>query len=242
MNSTRDYEDFLLHKNPLDGSISGSDLIPADLVTLISRNNQNICSKFFNGKGWPPTKYRAEFTCYACAAVEILECSKTKFFELCKRFTCAKCSEKIKDDQRRSNENHQANMAAQQSDLRLQNTSKFENEFLSPNHHWNKATPVWQMIKILKSSWSYCDQDHVSGLVQGMLYSDFLKTPFWAAIAADVKKRAGWKCELCSGTPPLHAHHNTYKNHGRELDTYTNDIIALCAECHEKFHVEREVS
>lgn len=67
-------------------------------------------------------------------------------------------------------------------------------------------------------------------------YSEYIKSNAWREKALAAKERAGWHCQLCNkegDKSTLHAHHRTYDRLGHELDA---DIIALCAECHAKFH------
>lgn len=66
-----------------------------------------------------------------------------------------------------------------------------------------------------------------------MPYQDYLQTPEWKARAEGVKERWQWKCALDSRHKAEHAHHRTYDRRGRE---HTDDLIALCADCHKRFH------
>lgn len=66
-----------------------------------------------------------------------------------------------------------------------------------------------------------------------MTYHEYIKSPQWAVIARQAKKRAGFRCQLCDATGTLHAHHRTYERLGDESDA---DITVLCADCHGRFH------
>lgn len=68
-----------------------------------------------------------------------------------------------------------------------------------------------------------------------MIYSDYLETDYWKAVAAKVKARAGYRCQLCNSQHDLCAHHRTYDHRGKELD-YLDDLTCLCRRCHEIFH------
>jgi 5-methylcytosine-specific restriction endonuclease McrA len=65
------------------------------------------------------------------------------------------------------------------------------------------------------------------------------KPPIPAATQAEVKKRAGGKCEIC-GEPPgfgsrLELHHRHYETEGRERP---DDLVACCRTCHLREHVD----
>lgn len=64
-------------------------------------------------------------------------------------------------------------------------------------------------------------------------YSAYLTSPEWHARSADCKARAGYRCQLCNAAGRLHTHHRTYERLGNELGI---DLIALCDDCHAKFH------
>ncbi len=66
-----------------------------------------------------------------------------------------------------------------------------------------------------------------------MKYEEYLKTDHWKRISKKTKDKAGNKCQLCSASGELHAHHRTYEHIGDEQE---GDLICLCAKCHEKFH------
>ena len=67
-----------------------------------------------------------------------------------------------------------------------------------------------------------------------MPYDDYLNTPWWRGLAAEVKMRADNRCQICGATGvPLEAHHNTYDRRGYEAWT---DLIAVCRECHQMIY------
>jgi hypothetical protein len=66
-------------------------------------------------------------------------------------------------------------------------------------------------------------------------YNDYLKTDYWKAVADAVKKRAGYKCQLCNSPHDIEAHHRSYAHLGRELD-FLDDLTCLCRKCHGRFH------
>lgn len=66
-------------------------------------------------------------------------------------------------------------------------------------------------------------------------YDDYLKTEYWKSVSDAVKKRAGYRCQLCNSQHDLCAHHRTYDHRGDELN-YLGDLTCLCRRCHEIFH------
>lgn len=66
-------------------------------------------------------------------------------------------------------------------------------------------------------------------------YDEYLKTDYWKAVSDAIKRRAGYRCQLCNSQHDLCAHHRTYDHRGRELD-YLDDLVCLCRRCHKIFH------
>ena len=71
-----------------------------------------------------------------------------------------------------------------------------------------------------------------------MPYDEYLRTERWTKKAKRCKGGAGWKCQICNNSPPLHVHHRTYKNRGNE---HWSDLIAVCIECHKMIHENVEI-
>lgn len=66
-------------------------------------------------------------------------------------------------------------------------------------------------------------------------YRDYLKTDYWQEVSRMVKKRAGYRCQLCNSPHDLIAHHRTYDHRGAELQ-HLDDLVCLCQRCHAVFH------
>jgi len=71
-------------------------------------------------------------------------------------------------------------------------------------------------------------------------YYDYLKSPEWISVSTLVKKRAGYKCQVCNSPHDLQAHHRTYENRGNEIN-HLDDLICLCRRCHNIFHGTEQV-
>lgn len=66
-----------------------------------------------------------------------------------------------------------------------------------------------------------------------MPYDAYLRTDHWQRVRKAAIERADHRCQLCNAKAKLEVHHRTYERRGCERD---NDVIALCANCHEEFH------
>lgn len=67
-----------------------------------------------------------------------------------------------------------------------------------------------------------------------MPYPEYLKSDEWRFRREAHLEAAGERCQLCnSDETPLHVHHRTYANRGREK---FYDLVVLCAFCHKAFH------
>lgn len=122
----------------------------------------------------------------------------------------------------------------------LENTLCYIKNYLDPKRKWSKEVSGRQRIDLVR----YADVNWttISDHIKGMVYRDFLATPYWKAIAAHIKYRAGYRCQLCNNANNLMAHHRNYGIHGRE-HAHTHELIALCNNCHDKFHrVEERVA
>lgn len=70
-------------------------------------------------------------------------------------------------------------------------------------------------------------------------YTEYIKSPEWKAKSLAAKERAGFRCQVCNRSASetiLDAHHRTYERLGNERD---DDIVVLCADCHELFEKSR---
>jgi hypothetical protein len=68
-------------------------------------------------------------------------------------------------------------------------------------------------------------------------HSEYLDSPEWRAKRRKVLERAGGLCEGCRVNRPTQVHHLTYKHWGDEL---LFELVALCDECHDRCHEDRE--
>ena len=89
---------------------------------------------------------------------------------------------------------------------------------------------VWALIKA-------SDPEALRARLKYMRYGDFLRTPYWYAVATLVKKRAGSMCQICRSSKNLQAHHRgeNYAIRGNEHQNMT-ELTCLCEQCHKGAH------
>ena len=114
-----------------------------------------------------------------------------------------------------------------------ENTLYYLENHLNPNKMWDKEITPKQRINQIR----YADVNWgtVSTHIRGMDYQNFLKTPYWKAIAAHTKYKAGYRCQLCNSSRDLVTHHRNYGIHGFE-HARMEELIVICDDCHSKFH------
>lgn len=93
----------------------------------------------------------------------------------------------------------------------------------------------------MEALWYVIDEKTMNYMVNTMEggYSMFLNTVYWKTVAEEVKRRAGYRCQLCNSEDDLNVHHRCYEHKGTEI-FHMNDLICLCHKCHEHHHKGRE--
>lgn len=89
----------------------------------------------------------------------------------------------------------------------------------------------------MEALWYAIDEKTMNYMVNTMEggYSMFLNTVYWKTVAEEVKRRAGYRCQLCNSEDDLNVHHRCYEHKGTEI-FHMNDLICLCHKCHEHHH------
>lgn len=64
-------------------------------------------------------------------------------------------------------------------------------------------------------------------------YGNHLDSDYWRILSQRVMRRAQNVCEGCLSQTADHVHHLTYEHIGAE---FAFELVALCAECHERVH------
>jgi hypothetical protein len=92
------------------------------------------------------------------------------------------------------------------------------------------------MVPTDEDNWSVWEDPELIDVE--ITYAEYLQTKEWKAKRIAALKRAGHRCQVCSEfMQPLHVHHNSYKNIGKE-EMY--DLVVLCETCHKQFHDNRK--
>lgn len=105
--------------------------------------------------------------------------------------------------------------------------------YLNPKRKWYREVPPKQRIDLIR--YANVNWTVISDYIRDMDYRDFLATPYWKAIAAHTRYKAGYRCQLCNSGSYLTTHHRNYDVHGWE-HAHMHELIVLCNYCHEKFH------
>lgn len=142
------------------------------------------------------------------------------------------------ESQQKQDEIYKKEKEARQIKFR-ENTFCYIENYLNPNREWNKKVSAKQRIDLVR--YSNVNWTAISDHIKEMDYQDFLATPYWKAITAHTKYKAGYRCQLCNNGADLATHHRNYDIHGRE-HAHMNELIVLCNNCHQKFHGKEEKS
>lgn len=68
-------------------------------------------------------------------------------------------------------------------------------------------------------------------------YDAYLRSKVWQSKRRRAIRRAGGACQVCNARRPLQVHHREYPDRwGNEPD---DDLVVLCAACHQLFHRHR---
>lgn len=190
-----------------------------------------------------------QIKCSRCGRIENTTQTKTKFIEVLQTEfnnqnstnkqthgnVCSDCSNAIKNELLQKRKEEQEEQEKLLTEQRENATEKFINVYLNPDFLWNAEFNKSKWFKHLQYKYTYAHKSKVIEHIKNMQYYDFLKTPYWKAIAQQKRYYAKYKCELCASSENIAVHHKTYDNHGNEIENLS-DLIVLCSECHEKFH------
>ena len=191
------------------------------LNTLIKENSFSKVKPFIQFGNTNFSNYKILLNCRHCNTPVESSLSKTAFINVIRTctapsaiITCFSCLNKPQENKTLTKEHK---------------TIKFIDDYV-----YNKGIITTPFINML-NQYRECNFMPIKQTICKMKYSDFLNTFYWKIIANEKRIQANNKCQLCSEKGVLHTHHNTYANHGLEIDNLS-DLIILCETCHEKFH------
>lgn len=229
-----DYEYFKAFLSEHDPAmIENGDMLDNKVIMLFARSKPDKVKSLFKCSNMT-IPFKVEIKCSKCGGLEWQYMSKTKLIHtiqdlhMKREVVCNRCI--AKKELEEAEERRRVN--AQWEQMVKENTKIYIQRYLDPDNSWKKGIKTWEKINDLKA---HVEWDEVESHIKGMTYREFLMTPYWKAIAEDVKRKSGNKCQLCNSTEGLNVHHRTYENHGDELHNM-KDLICLCADCHSKFH------
>lgn len=239
-----DYELFknILSKHEDEGYIECGDTIDYKTMVLFAHSEiiptRKLFKKSDNLCHSPKSldnKYFAELKCTNCGHIMVATVTKTRLFEYLykirknKKILCPDCvhMEAVLTAAKEAEEKEKRKKIIEE------NTLLYIYNYLDPNKEFNKNLKTRQKIQCLHKP--FVDYEAVCEYINEMDYKDFICTPYWKAIAENVRKRANYKCQICNNSGVLNVHHRTYEHHGYELNNQ-RDLICLCADCHSKFH------
>ena len=226
----------ILCPDKIEGLFCEDDVVSDEVVEYIRGLNfqkDRLC-KLFKGKSVGKRKQKIEVKCCMCGEkwvkvmgmVEVC-CYINKKSGLC---FCDVC--KLVEDNKKKMENEKRE--EEWKKIKEENTKRYIEMFLDPQKSWKKSIKNWEKMSDLYDG--PIDKERVAEYIQEMNYQDFLKTPYWVAIAEKIKKRNDFRCELCGErTKELNVHHPGYEFHGYELQNISK-LKCLCQRCHNKFH------
>lgn len=237
-----------------EGFIEPGDTLTPDIVeflTSLPKTRADILFKRANSTESPGT-YKLIGNCFTCPSQYSLTGSKTKIINhlhLLRTGTnclCQSCAEKQTARLQAKREDELKRRAEEKAAFALainERTERFCSLYLDPESDpfTSLSWTPWKRMNHIQTMVNSCDKEYVSQVIKYMPYREFLMTPYWKSIALYIKKRAEFKCALCSSVKGLNAHHKTYKNHGHEIDFIHQDFICLCSNCHGTFHAEGKV-
>jgi len=227
------------------------DTVPLEALAILENTSKAIQNSLFRPipkpRGNLTTQYTINQTCPICKRAFETYLNKSELLSIftnartvrSKKYridtTCPTCS-KEKEKIWAMNQEEKGKIASQKhEEEKRERTKSYIDNYVSPDRVWTEGTKLYEKWRTINQS--NLDGDTIAHHIKSMSYQDFLKTPYWGAIALKVKQAAQFKCKLCKSNKNIAAHHSIYDHHGYEHLYWKEDLICLCSNCHEKFHV-----
>lgn len=231
-------ENYLEAISKVDVFVKPEDTLTLDdttkLAELLKKYGINDLRKCFE----PPTgvrekdTYTYELKCETCKNIVTLKTGKSLLFANLRlknmlSYECKQCQKERNERMLRKYD------LKEQKNCEWYRNYLFDN-LLNPNCSWKKGVKTYVKIDEIKNCLSYATADEIREYIKDIGYYEYLKTPYWRAIA-EHKKYKNKKCQLCGATENLNVHHTNYDILGIEVNNL-NDLTVLCEDCHHKFH------
>lgn len=112
-------------------------------------------------------------------------------------------------------------------------TAELEPEFGGPRWTLSILAHPLEHGAVIEALRTAADQHETAVPAYKDTHNAYLLSAEWEERRKRALRRAGQKCQACSGTRELQVHHNTYARVGHEFDT---DLFVMCDRCHGRLH------
>jgi hypothetical protein len=227
LSDEEEIKSFFEKKKPI---IPLNKILDLKTIELLKKYGKSNTSSIFESFDKEQREY--EICCERCKKVFIVKTSKAQLVSHIshlnkEKYYCENCKNILIKENNKTKEDDER----EEKEYSL----RYIDGLLDPNTTILKGE-FYNVFKDLKS-FSYNYSNIMCKKIKSLSYSDFLQTPYWKAIANQVRYRACRKCQLCGSDREINVHHKTYENHGLEIN-HIGDLICLCSACHNKFHKE----
>lgn len=209
---------------------------------LFSKYSKKDIISIFKGN---QSNFVYEVACSYCKEISQKKGTTTEFYGYVRDFEqdkfsimCDSCREKEIEKQKEIDRIELEKKLKQkelEQSIKNDNSIIFIKNYLDSNKMWSDSLQAKYRFNALLDNIHYCNTEYIKEYILSMEYSQFLKTPYWKAIADHTKYKAKYTCVFCDSKQNLVTHHKTYKHHGEEI-FYLNDLVVLCDSCHHKHH------
>lgn len=244
-----DYQKFKMGaESLLDDSwkIESNSFLSNEILKLLldyvksGKSIEPLFKKYSEKHKKPEYNYLVKIICTKCGkeTYKTLNKSGVLYFinHGCKTM-CDDCCTKEFEEQQKEKLIEEEKREIEETERTEKQVQEYIETYLNPNNKWNPNVPIKNRYYQIFNKFKLHGYTIVN-YIKEMNYYDFLETPYWKAIAAYVKQKRGFKCQLCGSGLNLAVHHRTYENHGYEhcYNVMNTDLIVLCKNCHSKFH------
>ena len=218
--------------------IAPGETLTPQIQRLIVPYPPSVSMRMFRGGKGEDGRYlewKVEVECRQCGSRFTAKMTKTKLLEHFKKMRkggegilCASCERSYNELKLKEAKELQLMREV----IRKENTEGFIRVYLNPSARFGECSG--RMIYDLRRL-AAIDGHAVEAFIKSMEYRDFLNTLYWKIVAAYVKYKAKFKCQVCGKSGVLNVHHRNYEHHGTEV-YHTEDLVCLCDECHNLYH------
>jgi len=233
--------------NDNSGYIEPGDVLTEEAVSLLSDPQWKISKviSLFKKHCWEGKELSVAVICPICGQIEMRPLTKSqtlKYLNFIRKqrtgsipqdeidkWCCTKCAAQRQKARKKIEQKRKQSVLL----AKAKATKEFINYFLDPKKKWAIEPCKWWIT--LVNHYVLADEHIIAKYIRQMPYSEFLKTPYWLAVAQRVKYDAKFRCQVCGSKENLNCHHRSYEYLGYEI-THRSELICLCQNCHQLFH------